>query len=289
MATIINNRATVNYRYGTNTASTVSNITNITLDNALNMTKSSLSGTYREGENITFIISLQNDSNDNLTINIVDDLGTYTFEGNEYTPLTFTGDASLFIDGVFDSALTPTVVDDELVFESIVLPPNSNALILYSATANEFANTSVNGEITNTATATITCDCPCAGTVSDSNTITAEEFADIQVIKSGCSNNVVCGDTLSYSIEILNFGNIPATDVVLTDTFTPPLSDITVSVDGVVIPQTDYSYVNGTLTLPNEGSATELVVPAATFTQNPTTGIFEVIPGRLEIVITGTI
>jgi len=90
MATIINNRATVNYRYGTNTASTVSNVTNITLDNALNMTKSSLSDTYREGENITFIISLQNDSNNELTIDVVDDLGSYTFEGNEYTPLTFT-------------------------------------------------------------------------------------------------------------------------------------------------------------------------------------------------------
>ncbi|MBQ4316698.1 MAG: hypothetical protein IJC20_00465, partial [Clostridia bacterium] len=219
MATIINNRATVNYRYGTNTATTVSNVTSVDFQNALSIQKTSLSDSYRIGQDITYIIALQNGSDNELTVDATDDLGTYTFNGNEYTPLTFTGDAQLFINGVFVSDLTPTVSANELVFENIVLPPNANAFILYSATVNEFANVGEDGEITNTVTADVTCDCPCAETVSDSNTITAEEFADLRLVKSACPNTVICGEEITYVIDVLNYGNMAATEVVITDTF----------------------------------------------------------------------
>ncbi len=289
MATIINNRATVNYRYGANTGATVSNTTDVSVNNALEIQKTSLSQTYRNGQEITYIISLQNESSGNITITVSDDLGTYTFNCDDYTPLTFTGTARLFINGIYHSALNPTEDDHELIFSNIVIPANGNALILYSARINQFADCSEASEITNTATAFICCDCPCAQSVSDSNTISAESFAEIRLIKSGCPNTVVCGEELSYLIDIYNYGNLPATDVILTDTFTPPLSDITVSADGIIIPESDYSYINGTLTIPNQSGETELTVPAATFTHNPVTGIVEVTPGRLQIVIKGTI
>lgn len=49
------------------------------------------------------------------------------------------------------------------------------------------------------------------------------------------------------------------------------------------------NYTAGVLTLPDTGAATTLTVPAATFTQNTTTGVVSVTPGVTTVVVTGTI
>lgn len=290
MATIITNRASVNYNFGTSTASAVSNTTSTTLNGALNIQKTALSDNYRIGQDITYIISIENNGTTAAEdITVTDDLGTYTLGGNEYTPLTFLGNAQLFINGVFYSVLTPDLSESNIVFDISSIPENGNAQIIYSARVNEFANGSSESVVKNTATADFVCECPCNEPVSDSNTITADAFAELRLVKSVCPNPVICGEELTYIIDVYNYGNIPATNVVLTDTFMPALADIVVTVNGAVIPESDYSYVGGILTLPNQSGETELSVPAATFSQNASTGIFEVIPGQLQITITGTI
>ena len=103
-----------------------------------------------------------------------------------------------------------------------------------------------------------------------------------------CPNPVICGDTITYTIKIYNYGNTAAENVVLTDDFNPAPTNITVSRDGVLLLGTDYTYIDGTLTVPATASA-PVTVPAATFVQDPVTGIISITPGVVEYTITGTI
>lgn len=289
MATIITNRATVNYRFGTQTASAVSNVTSTVLNGILSISKTSLSEQYRIGQEITYIVTLTNNSDSVIrNITIVDNLGTYMLNGNSFTPLTYIGPAQLFINGVFDSIITPTAGAMSVVFDVENIPVGGNAQIIYLARVNGFADGESGSAITNTATADNDCECSCDEPISDSHTLTAEDFADLRIVKSVCPNPVVCGGELRYVIDLYNYGNIPATDVILTDTFEPALSDLSLTVNGEAIPETDYSYVGGRLTLPSdEGS--EITVPAAAFARNTVTGAIEIIPGHIQITVTGII
>ena len=287
MATIIRNQATLNYRYGTATASTMSNVTSTVLGSGLTISKTSLTEEYRVGQNVTYIISITNMGSATGGVTVRDNLGTYTLSGNEYTPLTYVGPARLFINGVFDSVITPTSGTGNVTFEIPSIPAGGNAQILYQARVNEYASGESDATITNTVTAD--CNCPCDVPVTDSHTITTEDYADVRIVKSVCPNPVICEEEITYIFDIYNYGNIPATEVVLTDTFTPPLTDITVTLDGVVIPETEYSYVNGVLALPATDSEFEITVPAATFARNPQTGSYVVTPGHIQIIVTGNI
>lgn len=290
MATIITNRATVNYSNGSVNSTVVSNAVSTRLNYGLEIGKTSISETYRTGKDITYVITVTNNGANAIEdITVTDDLGAYIFNGNRIVPLTYIGPAQLFINGISSGEITPITVTDGILFVIDSIPANGNAQIIYIARANEYAGDALDTCIVNTATADNDCSCPCDEPVSDSNTICVEEFADLRVIKSACPDPVVCGETLNYNIELYNYGNKPATDVVLTDTFTPPLANITVSVNGTVIPASDYSYVNGTLTLPSAASGYEIAVPAATFERNATTGIVSVTPGNLGITISGTV
>lgn len=290
MATILTNQATLNYRYGTVAATAVSNVASTVLNSPLGISKSSISECYRLGQTLTYVITVENNnSNAAEDITVTDDLGTYEANGNEVTPLTYVGPAQLFINGIFQSVITPTVQDRSIVFEIESIPQNGNAQIIYLAQVNSYANGAVGSEITNTATADTDCGCPCDEPVSDSLTVTACEYAEVRIVKSICPNPATCGERLTYTINLYNYGNMPATDVVLTDTFDPALADIEVSVNGTIVPAEDYDYINGTLTLPAEDSDYEITVPAATFTQNPTTGLVTVTPGTAQIVVSGVL
>ena len=155
-----------------------------------------------------------------------------------------------------------------------------------ATTINNFAPITEGGEITNTVTATA------AGNntpVSDSNTITADSFADVTITKTMAPSDVSEGDALTYTFVISNYGNAEATDIVLTDAFDPAPQNITVQVNGTVVPTTDYEYANGVLTLPTTPGATELSLPPATITQDPATGEVIVTPSTLTVTVTGII
>ena len=95
---------------------------------------------------------------------------------------------------------------------------------------------------------------------------------------------------LTYTFTIRNYGNIPLVatdDVVLTDVFNPTLENIAVTFEGEAWVQgVNYGYDQTTgvfNTLPGQ-----IVVPAATYTQNPD-GSFSVIPGTAVLTVSGTI
>ena len=287
MATI-ENFATVSYTSGGISETKVSNLAEIGLESAISFTKSTLGETYGEDDVITYILSMTNTSASTITnVSITDDLGTFIFGTLELSPLTYAPPALLLIDGQDVSAqlTVDTSTAGSLVFSFPALPAGATANIVYRAAVNEYAPLDVNASVTNTATLTSDSDCA-DGTATA--TITAVSAANVSVFKQMSPNPVICGDTVTYTIRIYNYGNIAAENVVLTDTFNPAPENITVSRDGVLLIGTDYTYVNGTLTVPSTAQS-PVTVPAATFIRDVTTGIVNVTPGMIEYTITGTI
>ena len=287
MATI-ENFATVSYTSGGISETKVSNLAEIGLESAISFTKSTLGETYGEDDVITYILSMTNTSASTITnVSITDDLGTFVFGTLELSPLTYTAPALLLIDGqdVSTQLTVDTSTAGSLVFSFPALPAGATANIVYRAAVNEYAPLDVNASVTNTATLTSDSDCA-DGTATA--TITAVSAANVSVFKQMSPNPVICGDTVTYTIRIYNYGNIAAENVVLTDTFNPAPENITVSRDGVLLIGTDYTYVNGTLTVPSTAQS-PVTVPAATFIRDVTTGIVNVTPGMIEYTITGTI
>ena len=287
MATI-ENFATVSYTSGGVLETKVSNLAEIGLESAVNFSKTTLGDTYSEDSVITYILSITNTSASAIAnVSITDDLGSFVFGTMELTPLAYTAPALLLIDGQDVSA--QLTVDDttagSLVFGFPTLPAGATANIVYRATVNEYAPLDLNSAIVNTATLTSDSDCADG---SASATVTAASAANVSVFKQMAPNPVVCGDVVTYTIRIYNYGNIAAENVVLTDTFNPAPDTITVSKDGVLLGGSEYSYVSGTLTTP-VGTGTPVSVPAATFTRDAATGIVSVTPGMVEYVITGQI
>jgi uncharacterized repeat protein (TIGR01451 family) len=193
----------------------------------------------------------------------------------------------LLIDGV-DSSATLSVdssIPSSLTFSFPSLPAGATANIVYRATVNDFAPLDLGSTITNTAT--FESDSDCADGTASAN-VTVAEAANVSVFKQMSPNPVVCGDLVTYTIRIYNYGNIPAENVQLTDNFDPAPTNITVSRDGTVLNATDYTYENGLLTIPATDTQ-NVSVPAATFVRDPDSGIVSVIPGMIEYVITGRI
>lgn len=283
----IENFATVRYTSGGTAATRVSNVAQTELTSSVSFTKATLGDRYEADDTVTYILTVSNTSTTPLnTVTITDNLGTFDIAGNNYTPLTYVGPAVLLVDG---QDVTPNLTVDAttpgtLIFTIPALAAGATANIIYTAEVNAFAPLEVDSTITNTATLTTESDCA-GGTASA--TITVSPAADVSVFKQMTPNPVICGDTVTYTIRIFNYGNIPAENVQLVDAFDPAPTNITVSRNGVLLPAIAYTYEGGVLTVP---SGTDLdTVPAATFTRDPVTGEVIVTPGVLEYVITGTI
>lgn len=288
MATTITNQATLTYNFGTQTATAESNIATAILQGPITAEKSSLDTDYTEGEDITYFVNLTNSSESALTnVTVTDDLGTYAVSPTlSVTPLTYTGPAQLFINGIPTTVLVPTVTASSVTFTIPSLSSGDNALITYKATVNGNAPLATASTVENTVS--VTAD-GIVETVTDSHILTVENYADVEIVKAMSPSTVTDGSTLTYSFEIFNYGNTDATNVVLTDAFSPAPTQITVTVNGDPIQASEYSYVNGVLTLPTQGAATSITVPAATFTQDPSTGEFTTVPGTVSITVSGTI
>lgn len=292
MAVTITNRATVSYTANGTAGSAVSNLASTTLQGPLAVTKASMESVYRAGSRLTYIVTLENTSSAQLTnVTLTDNLGTFSYTPEStgtavsVTPLTYTGPARYYINGVFSANLTPTSTDSTLTFTIPTLPANATGLIVYDVTANSNAPLATESEITNTVSAT-------AGTVLDpvtaQNTVAADSYADVKIIKSMSPDPVIEGSNITYTFTIYNYGNTDAASLVLTDTFSPaPAAPLTVTLNGDTVSSTEYTYQNGVFTYP-AASGNTVTVPAATFTTSAA-GAVSVTPGTAVITVTGII
>ena len=282
---IFSNQATLTY----NGTSTNSNIAYGEFLEVLTAAKVSVEDTYTQGSLVTYAVTLRNTGGTTLSgLTVSDDLGGYVLGGTTLYPLTYEdGSVKLFIDGALQAA--PTVnPGPPLVFSGINLPGGSDAILIYQARANTYADPTADGIITNTVTVSgISLTAP----VTASDTVNVESAPILSITKSICPAQVVDNDRVTYTFVIQNTGNeavIATDDATISDLFDPILSDLTVTFNGTAWTEgAEYTYdqLTGLFTT----LAGQITVPAATFTQDPVTGEYAVTPGTSTLIVTGTI
>ena len=282
---IFTNQATLTY----NGNATNSNIAYGELLDVLSATKTAVEGSYMPGQLVTYVVTLRNTGNVPLTGLVgTDDLGGYNFNGTTVYPLTYEdGSVVLFINGVPQAE--PTVAaGPPLVFSNITVPAGGDAVIVYQARANTYANPAIGGTIDNTVT--LTGD-GLSAPVTATETVGAAAEPMLTISKSITPSQVVDNDRVTYTFVIQNSGNqaVVATDnAAITDTFNPILSALTVTFNGVTWTQgAQYNYSEATglfATVPGQ-----ILVPAATYAQDPLTGAYTATPGIATLIVTGTI
>ena len=279
------NQATLTYEGG----SASSNVVTGELLQVLSVSKTSLGTTYERGEDVVYAISVVNSGAGAVSgLTVTDDLGAYTVGAVTAVPLDYVdGSAVLYVNGVLQAAPTVTA-GPPLIVSGLSIPAGGNALILYRATPNDRAPLGDGGAITNTASVSGGGQ---TGPVSDSNTVTADVSPRLTISKSISPTTVVENGTVTYTFVIENTGSTAAVatdNLVVTDTFDPILSNITVSLDGVALSEPDdYTYNETTGEFATVTS--RITVPAATYTQDPATGVVTVVPGVTVLRISGTV
>ena len=279
------NQATLTY--GGNV--TTSNVVTGELQQAVSVAKYAVSDTYTQGEVLTYVISLVNSGTTPLTeLTVTDNLGAYVLNGNDLVPLDYVADSlAYYVGGVLQP--TPVIAaTDPLVVTGITVPAGGNAFLVYQARVNEFASPAQGGSVTNTVTVTGTA---LPAPITASETVTSDSEAFLTIGKSLNPTTVSEGDRLTYTFVIQNFGNtavVTTDDAVVTDNFDPILSDLAVTFNGAAWTEgVQYTYDDTTgvfATIP-----ANITVPAATYTQNPATGAWSVVPGVSTLVVVGTV
>ncbi len=284
MATFTN-QATLTYAGNV----TTSNVVTGELQQSVSAAKYAVTENYTADEVLTYVISLVNTSGTALTdLTITDNLGAYTQGTNTRIPLDYIeGSLTYYVGGIRQA--TPAVTDtDPLTVTGITVPANGNAFLVYQARVNEFASPVTGGTITNRATIT---GGGLPSPIVAEETVTAASEPFLTVGKSLSPSTVSEGDRLTYTFVIQNFGNAPIVatdDATITDTFDPILSDLVVTFNGAPWNEGDeYTYNETTGEFASVPST--ILVPAATFTQNPATGAWSVVPGVSTLVVTGTV
>ncbi len=282
---IFSNQATLTYNGNT----TNSNIAYGEILEVLTATKTAVEGSYGPGDLVTYVVTLRNSGATALTgLTVTDDLGGYTFGTGTVYPLTYDADSvRVFADGVPQAAPAVTA-GPPLGIAGITVPAGGDVVIVYQARANAFADPNAGGTIDNTVTVTgggITAPVTAAATV------TADSEPALTITKSISPAQVADNDRVTYTFVIQNAGNAPVAatdDAVITDTFDPILTNLTVTFEGAAwIPGTNYTYNETTglfSTLPGQ-----ITVPAAAYAQDPATGAYTVTPGVVTLTVTGTI
>lgn len=283
MATFFN-QATLTYSGGVASSNTVSG----EILDSIAVTKTAVSDTYSAGGTLTYVVSIMNSGTAALTgLTLSDDLGAYAFGEQTLVPLDYVdGTVLYYVGGVLQP--TPTVTTtDGLTVTGISVPAGSNAIVIYSATANSFAPLAEASEITNTVTLSGGGITP----VTATETVTPESAAALSISKALSPQTVTENETLTYTFVIENAGGTAAgatDDIVLSDTFSPALSGITVTLDGTPLAVgTGYTYDETTGEFATVAGI--ITVPAATYAQDVTSGVWSVNPGTAVITVSGTI
>lgn len=279
------NQATLSYNNGV----TSSNVVAGELLEVLSATKTAVSSGYRAGDSITYIISIINSGTLAYTdLTVSDNLGAYGPTDTPIYPLTYVADSvRYFVNGVLQT--TPTVqAGPPLSIGGISVPAGGNAIIVYETDVNQFAPLGVDSTIVNEATIS-------GGGITTPITVTetvgTDDVAILSISKAISPVSVVENGTLNYTFIIENVGNteaIATDDVIVTDTFNPILSGITVTFNNETWTEgVNYTYNEATGEFAT--IAGQITIPAATYAQDPVTGAWAVNPGVGILRITGTI
>ena len=218
---IFTNQATLVYNGG----SANSNIAVGEILEVLSADKTAVSGTYAPGELVTYVVTIRNTGTAAFTnLTVTDDLG-----GGVNAPLTYeAGTALYFVNGVLQAAPAVTA-GPPLVFTGISVPGGGDAVLVYQARANGFADPTLEGFITNTVTIT---GGGLTAPITATETVNAAIGPDLSITKTITPAQVADNGRVTYTFLIQNNGNqaITAADAAtVTDLFDPILTDPVVS------------------------------------------------------------
>ena len=281
---IFTNQAQLTYR----DTVTNSNVAVGEVLDVLSVTKTAVSNIYGANDTVTYIISIINTGNVPFTgLTVTDNLGAYAFDTSTLVPLVYTdGSIKYYTNGVLQPTPTVTSVGD-LAISGITVPANGNATLVYEASTNEFAPLVTGSTITNN----VTVSGGGINPITDNETISVISAPNLSITKSISPTPVNDNGTVTYTFLIQNTGNAPviATDnAFITDVFNPMLTNVSASFNGTLwVEGTEYNY-NETTGL-FETVPGSIIVPEATFTQDPVTGVISITPGTSTLVVTGII
>ena len=282
LATILNNFATLTYNSGEDTEAATSNVvsTNLLESAGVSAEKFTANSTWRPGENLTYFVTVTNTGTEPIeNVTVTDDLG-----GETDTPMFYVQGSARVIAGIEVTEVTPTDTNPLVIPVADTLLPGESVIVLYVARVNATIEDDVNS-ITNTATAQGEGTACGGGDATDESSVTLprEDFAQVNLLKAVDKAVISCGDTLTYTFSIENSGNIPATNVVITDTL--PEGFVITSVQSVtngvttVYDEGDYTVsADNTLILPT-GAGVTITVPARTDAGN----------GLTTVIVTGIV
>ena len=264
MATILNNSATLTYNSGLNTGSAASNVVSTSLLDSYSVTaqKTSANDSWRPLENITYLVTVTNTGTQPLyAVEVSDDLAGAS--------LNYVANSALIINEGSVVPVVPTSTNPLVIEAATVLQSGDSVTVLYVAQVSGAIADTVEA-LTNTAQVTARQQSSTGEIVTavpaPSVTLPREDFAQIDIVKAADKTVISSGDTLTYTFTIENSGNIPATNVVITDTLPAgfAVQSIQSVTDSVVTTYgaTDYTIdASNTLTLPTGGAQT-ITVPA---------------------------
>lgn len=284
MATFYN-QATLSF----NGSTTTSNITQGELRESLTIKKTAVTDTYALGDDVTYIISITNNSaTEYSNILLSDDLGGYEVGAGTVYPLEYIeGSMRRYVNG--DLTAPPTVTAGPPVSISAVeVPANGNVIIVYEARITRYAPHYVEGAITNTVT--LTGD-GVLTPITAQETISAASRAALTISKSISPTVVSENGTLTYTFVIQNSGNVATTaedTIIVTDTFDPRLKNISVTYNGTAWTEgVNYTYSEATGLFTT--ATGQITVPAAAYSQDAQTGAWTITPGTAVITVKGTV
>lgn len=284
MATFTN-QATLSYNGG----STSSNIITGEIVEVLTVSKTAVTDTYRTPDKVSYVVSLVNSGTTTLTgLNLTDNLGAYAVENTTVYPLTYIPDSiRYYTNGTLMTA--PTIgVTPPLTITGISVPAGGNATIIYETATNEFTPRGNEDSVINTVTVT---GAGLANAATATATVSPVTAPDLSITKSVSPSVVAENGQITYTFLIENYGNTGASvsdNVIITDTFNPILTGITVTYNGSSW-SAPGNYTYNETTGEFATVAGQITVPAATFTQDAATGIITATPGTATVTVTGTI
>lgn len=273
-------------RYGNSIAN--SNIAVGELLEVLSASKTAVRKTYGQNDTVTYVITIVNAGATALGgITITDNLGAYSFGEGTLVPLTYIADTvKYYVNGVLQTAPAVTGTPS-LVISGLTVPANGDITVVYEAEVNALAPMDATGTITNTAVVSGSGITP----ITVTETIRTESEPILTITKSVSPVPVTENGTLTYTFLIQNAGSAPAdaaTGAVITDTFNPRLSNLSVTFNGTAWTETtNYTYDETTGEFAT--IVGQITVPAATYTQDSETGVWVANPGVSTLVVKGTI
>ena len=144
------NMATLSY----NGSQINSNVVTGELRDALTITKTAVSGGYRPGDTVTYVVTLSNTGTAALTgLTLTDDLGGSTVAAGTVYPLAYVPGSVLYYNGGTAQPAPTVTAGPPMTVTGVTVPAGGNATLVYQARVTEFAAPGVEGEIRNTVTA----------------------------------------------------------------------------------------------------------------------------------------